>query len=293
MVAIGGAAAAAGTPTAETSTAVSSNWAGYVAQPGQAAGARFASVSGSWTVPSVICVRGHASYSAVWVGLGGYQETASSLEQVGVDADCSHGGHPSYTSWYELLPAAPISLKLGIHPGDQIAASVTAKGHRVTLRLRNLTSSKRFNTSRRVRRIDLSSAEWIVEAPSECTSSEACSTLALSNFGDVLFTNASATARGHTGAISDPLWSATALELRQSARPHLEVPAAQTPALEVLATPTSPSLSDGSFAVGWREEAAQSEEPLAAVQREVGPADVKRARAARHREEPVGAPNKR
>ena len=118
-----------------TSTAVSSNWAGYVAQPAPTAGSRFASVSGSWTVPSVICVPGHASYSAVWVGLGGYRETGSSLEQVGVDADCSHSAHPSYTSWYELLPAAPISLKLGIHPGDQIAASVTAKGHRVTLRL--------------------------------------------------------------------------------------------------------------------------------------------------------------
>lgn len=212
MIAVGGPAAAAGNPTAETSTAVSSNWAGYVAQLGHVAGSRFARVSGIWTVPSVICVRGHASYSAVWVGLGGYQETASSLEQVGVDSDCSAGGHPSYTSWYELLPAAPISLKLKIRPGNQIAASVTAKGHRVTLRLRNLTSSKRFGTSRRARRIDLSSAEWIVEAPSECTSSEACSTLALSNFGDVLFTNASATARGHTGPISDPLWSATALD---------------------------------------------------------------------------------
>ena len=230
-LAVGGPAAATGATSAEASSAVSSNWAGYVAQPGQATGSSFASVSGTWTVPSVICVRGHASYSAVWVGLGGYKETASSLEQVGVDADCSHGGHASYTSWYELLPAAPISLKLGIHPGDQISASVTARGHRVTLRLRNLTSSKRFSTSRRVRRIDLSSAEWIVEAPSECTSSEACSTLTLSNFGDVLFTNASATASGHTGPISDPLWSATALELRQSASPHLEVPATQAPAL--------------------------------------------------------------
>jgi len=79
----------------------------------------------------------------------------------------------------------------------------------------------------------------------------------LSNFGDVLFANANATAGGHSGPISDPLWSATALELHQSAIPHTELPPTQAPALEVLATPTSPSLSDGSFAVGWREEAAQ------------------------------------
>jgi hypothetical protein len=261
LLLIGGGGAQAGATTA-TSTAVSSNWAGYVAQASPVSASRFTSVSGTWTVPSVTCVKGRGSYSAVWVGLGGYRESASSLEQVGVDADCSSGGRPIYASWYELLPAAPIRLALKIHPGDQVAASVTARRHVVTLRLRDLTSSKRFSTIKRVRRIDLSSAEWIVEAPSECSSSDACSTLALSNFGAVAFTNASATAGGHTGAISDALWSATALELRQSAfsRPDAN---AQTPALEVLATPTSPSQSDGSFAVGWREEVAQGGEPSA------------------------------
>jgi hypothetical protein len=247
----------AGAATA-ASTAVSSNWAGYVAQPAAPAGSRFMSVSGTWTVPHVSCVAGHASYSAVWVGLGGYRESARSLEQVGVDADCSPAGRPRYTSWYELLPAAPIALALSIHPGDRVSASVTAKGHAVTLRLRDLTSAARFTTTKRPARIDLSSAEWIVEAPSECSSAGSCSTLALSDFGAVPFAAASATMSGHTGDLSDPLWSLTALELRQSRGRRV-----QASDLQVLATPTAPSQSDGSFAVGWHEEAAQAEAPTA------------------------------
>ncbi len=235
---------------------MSSNWAGYVAQPTLATGNRFTSVSGSWTVPSVLCVKGHASYSAVWVGLGGYRETASSLEQVGVDANCSRSGHALYASWFELLPAAPIPLRLKVHPGDLIAASVTAHRHLLTMRLRNLTSATRFSTSRHLRRIDVTSAEWIVEAPSECSSSENCSTLALSDFGDVAFTSASATAHGHTGSISDTMWSLTALELHQSAVAHLRA-ATAPPGEEVLAAPTPPAASDGSFVVGWREQAGQ------------------------------------
>ena len=35
---------------------------------------------------------GRESYSAVWVGLGGYSENASALEQIGTDADCSRSG---------------------------------------------------------------------------------------------------------------------------------------------------------------------------------------------------------
>jgi hypothetical protein len=247
----------AGAATA-ASTAVSSNWAGYVAQPAAPAGSRFTSVSGTWTVPHVSCAAGHSSYSAVWVGLGGYREAARSLEQVGVDADCSPTGRPRYASWYELLPAAPIALALSIHPGDRVSASVTAKGRVVTLRLRDLTSSARFSTTKRPARIDRSSAEWIVEAPSECSSSGSCSTLALSDFGAVPFAAASATMSGHTGALSDPLWSLTALELRQSGAPRV-----QASGMQVLATPTAPSQSDGSFAVGWREEAAQGEAPSA------------------------------
>src|SRR3954468_6194675 len=97
------AALAALAPAAGAST-LSSNWAGWVAQPSPSTGS-FSSVSGAWRVPRVSCTSGSSTYSAVWVGLGGYRESSSALEQVGVDADCSRTGGARYASWYELIPA--------------------------------------------------------------------------------------------------------------------------------------------------------------------------------------------
>ena len=65
---------------------------------------------------------------------------------------------------------------------------------------------------------DVSSAEWITEAPAECDSSGRCQQLSLSNFGTITFKRASATSgSGHTGSISDSAWSATRIELVESA----------------------------------------------------------------------------
>ena len=126
-----GALAASSAPAASVST----NWAGYVAVPSASVGSRFSSVSGSWKQPSANCSAGRETYSAVWVGLGGYNEDARSLEQIGTDSDCARSGGASYSSWYELLPAEPVNLTLEVHPGDEISASVTVKNHDVTLRI--------------------------------------------------------------------------------------------------------------------------------------------------------------
>jgi len=236
-----------GIAAAASSTAVSSNWAGYVAT-----GTRFSSVSGTWRQPTATCTSGRQTYSATWVGLGGYREGASSLEQIGTDADCSRSGRPTYSSWLELLPADSVSLSLKIRPGDQISASVTVRHRHVTLRVRNLTTGKRFSTTRHAKSVDVSSAEWIVEAPSLCSDKGGCQTLPLTNFGSVAVASASATAHGHTGQISDPAWSATELELRQSAF-------ASRRGL-VSATPSSLS-STGAFTVSWGEQSTRPEEP--------------------------------
>ncbi len=60
---------------------------------------------------------------------------------------------------------------------------------------------------------DTSSAEWIAEAPSQCDGSGNCTPLPLSDFGTVDFTNATATANGHTGTISDSNWTAQPVAL--------------------------------------------------------------------------------
>lgn len=259
---------AAPAPSTASAASVSSNWAGYVAIPSPSVGSRFSSVSGSWRQPSATCTPGRESYSAIWVGMGGDSETARSLEQIGTDTDCSHGGSAAYSSWFELLPAGPVTLSLKVVPGDQISASVTVRAHHVTLRMHDMSTGARFTTTRRAAGVDLSSAEWIVEAPSACGRGATCQTLPLTNFGDLSFSSATATARAHTGPIADPDWSVTALELRQSAFSSStgRTGARATPTRTViLATPSSAPGPGGAFSVSWREQAGTSESPNAAA----------------------------
>jgi hypothetical protein len=240
----------------------SSNWAGYVAVPASAAGASFSSVSGSWTEPTAGCAAHRETYSAVWVGLGGDSESAQTLEQIGTDADCGRSGEASYSTWYELVPSAPINLKLVVRPGDEMTASVTVRAHDVTLRLRDLSTGRRYSVTRRAPQIDRTSAEWIVEAPSVCMSS--CSTLPLTDFADVAFSDATATAHGHTGEIGDPTWSSSALELRQNAATDRDgrraAPRATATSL-VIATPSAVANGAGAFSVVFSEQAIQAEAP--------------------------------
>lgn len=253
-------AAAAARLTEQAS--VSANWAGYAALPSARVGSRFSSVSGYWTQPKATCTAGRAAYSAVWVGLGGYSERSTALEQIGTDADCAPSGAAVYSTWYELLPAGPVNLKLRIRPGDRVAASVTVRGQDVTLRISDLTTGARFSTTKRVAVIDASSAEWIVEAPSACANASSCAILPLADFGQVQFASATATADGHTGPVVDPDWSATALELQQRGFTHGApgVRAAPTRTLTV-ATPSSSSAPYGAFSVSWQQQSVQLERP--------------------------------
>lgn len=242
--------------------AVSSNWAGYVAAPAVHSSGHFSSVSGTWTEPSATCTKGHESYSAVWVGLGGARENARGLEQVGTDADCTSAGQPVYSSWFELLPAEAVGIRLPVHPGERLTASVTVAGVHATLRLRDLSSGARFTITRRVPRIDVSSAEWIVEAPSLCVGSGPCKTVALTDFNEVAFSNASATVGGHTGPIADPAWSASALELRQGSThsaPHGAAAKGAPARSLIVAAPTPAPGLEGAFSIRWQEQAVQGE----------------------------------
>ncbi len=243
---------------------VSANWAGYVALPSTSADSGFSSVSGTWQEPKATCISGHQTYSAAWVGLGGYSTQARALEQVGADADCSRSGAATYKAWYELLPAGPVNLTMKVRPGDEMSASTTVEKHDVTLRIRDLTSGARFTITRRASSVDTSSAEWIVEAPSTCATSSSCEPLALTDFGEVLFSSATATASGHTGTILDTAWSSTALELQQSASTDrtgaADAQPSSVPTL-ILATASTADTSSGGFSVSWQEEPLRVEQP--------------------------------
>jgi hypothetical protein len=200
--------------SAATSEAVSENWAGYEATP-DSSSSDFSAVSGAWTQPVVNCTSGSTSYSAYWVGLGGGSESSDALEQVGTQADCSSSGKASYYAWYELVPKAPVSLKLAIKPGDQISARTAVSGTAVTVTLTDSTSGQSVTKTLKMSDPDTTSAEWVAEAPSECQGSAAsdCTPLALADFDKVKFTNALATAGGHTGSVSDSDWTSEKIAL--------------------------------------------------------------------------------
>jgi hypothetical protein len=210
------AAAMAFAPAALARTTKSSNWAGYaVHRPGVS----FRQVSGTWTQPDVSCVSGQPGYSAVWVGLGGYKPTSNALEQIGTEVDCGAGGNVVSDAWYELVPAPSKPISLVVHPGDVMHATVTVVGHEVTVELQNLTRHHAFHKTLFAPEIDVSSSEWIVEAPSECVSQFACQALPLADFGSVTFASATASsATGTTGSIVDPAWWRTKIKLTPGAQ---------------------------------------------------------------------------
>lgn len=207
---LAGALALFAAPAAAADSSTSTNWSGYVAH-----GVRFRSATALWTQPTLRCTPGQQTYSAAWVGLGGYNLTSKALEQVGTEADCTASGNQTSTAWYELVPAPSRPLAMTVHPGDVMAGHVTAVGNKVTLVLTDRTRHKTFTKKVTDYVRDVTSADWILEAPSECGGNGfQCQPLALADFGSETFARASAqTASGHSGAISSPLWRTSVITL--------------------------------------------------------------------------------
>lgn len=242
--------------------ASSSNWAGYAVTPLDATTSTipptppappvpttptsFTSVSGSWVQPKVSCTKSKATYAAFWVGLGGFSPTSQALEQIGTQATCTTTGKVNYSMWYELVPAASVPIRFKVFPGNAFTASVKIDGTQVTLAIRNLTRRTNFTKTLFMAEPDLSSAEWIAEAPTGCNASR-CVQLPLARFSKLTFTKASATTSdGHTGTISDVSWSPTVISLENSASDPLATDTSG-------ALPSPLSTNGASFAVVWQQ----------------------------------------
>jgi hypothetical protein len=198
-------------PSAFADTAASTNWAGYAVHR---TGLSYRAIQAAWRQPRVSCRPGARTFSSYWVGLGGFSESSQAIEQIGTEADCTRFGVAKSTAWYELLPAPSMPIRLSVHPGDLMAAQVTVKGHAVTFTLIDASTHRSFTKNLRAGSIDVSSAEWIVEAPSDCPTNASCLTLPLANFGSASFTQSAAeTAGGHAGTINDPFWRSTKITL--------------------------------------------------------------------------------
>ncbi len=198
------------------------------------AGLSFTDVKGTWVEPTVSCTASTAA-SAFWVGLGGSLPGSPGLEQIGSSADCQYG-RPSYYAWYEILPAASVTIPMTVAPGDTITAEVNANGTTFTFTLADVTSGATFTKTATVSRPAIDSAEWIAEAPSIC--SRSCQVMALANFGTANFSASSVTANDHTGTINDAGWSADSIQLGSRS---------------VIQALPSPLSADGAaFSVAWQ-----------------------------------------
>jgi hypothetical protein len=229
--------------TVSPQSATSENWSGYTASTSSGS-AQFSSVSGSWVQPTVNCSSG-SGYDAFWVGLGGTSDQNQALEQIGTQAVCGGSGSAQNFAWYELVPAGPVQLELAIHPGDHISATVTVQGTNVTVSLKNDTTGNSYSRTLQMSNPDTSTAEWIAEAPSQCDESGNCQPLPLANFGSVQFSNATATADGHTGSIS--AWDAQPIELQ----PGADFVSSGSSASQAGAQPSQLSGDGASFSVKW------------------------------------------
>jgi hypothetical protein len=157
-----------------------SNWSGYAIARYQT-GQTYTSAKGTWVVPTVTFGQTQSGtseeYSATWVGIGGFCMNAlcsradRTLIQLGTSQYVSSSGATSYFAWYEMLPAAPVTITaITVNPGNQITASLqcvsacSAKKQNWQLSMTNnstgQTWSQNFTYSS-----SLASIDWIEEAP--------------------------------------------------------------------------------------------------------------------------------
>ena len=154
------------------------NWSGY-AVVGQA-GHPITAVTQNWIVPTVSNVP--AGFSSTWAGIGGYN--TSDLIQAGTESDTAQTPY----AWYEILPASETPITSGcagdatctVRPGDAMTVSIkNTGGNNWSISMTNPRWTWSLNLTYAS---TLSSAEWILEAPTVGTQT------VLANVGTQKFT---------------------------------------------------------------------------------------------------------
>jgi hypothetical protein len=157
-------------------TSESNNWSGYnqgTLEQGGTPPKLFSSISGDWTVPTATQhTSGEAEDSADWIGIGGgcvdsgCTVTDSTLIQTGTEQDVSSSGTASYSAWWEIIPAPSMTItSMTIHPGDQMAASLTSLAPGLwTINIADKTDGQSYTTTVPYTSTE-DTAEWIQETP--------------------------------------------------------------------------------------------------------------------------------
>jgi peptidase A4-like protein len=178
------------------------NWAGYIDT-----GPTFSSVAGTWVQPTATCPQNQVQQAAFWVGIGGFVQGDSDIEQIGTDSDClkGHGhksaGGPNYYAWYQMFPQGLVVLPTSsypVSPGQSIVANVTVSGaNQYTLAITDFGHWTFSTVQSQASQPADASAEWITEAPSSCT--KKCKTLPLADFGSIPYSSASTNGEAISG----------------------------------------------------------------------------------------------
>ena len=162
-------------PHARANTNQSSNWFGYNQGTLEQGGKLFNSITGDWTVPTANQhTAGQAEYSSDWIGIGGGCIDAnctvgdSTLIQTGTEQDVSSNGTPSYSAWWELVPAPSLTISnFTVSPGDHMHAAISevvADSNLWKITLQDVTKNETFTTTVPYTSTH-TTAEWIEETP--------------------------------------------------------------------------------------------------------------------------------
>ncbi len=164
-------------PGATLNANQSSNWFGYGQGTLEQGSKLFNSISGDWTVPAATAhTAGTAEASSDWIGIGGgcvdagCTVTDSTLIQTGTEQDVDATGAPSYSAWWELVPAPSITISnMTVSPGDHMHASLAELVNDADvwdITITDVTKNETFTTTVPYPSTH-ASAEWIEETPLE------------------------------------------------------------------------------------------------------------------------------
>ena len=170
---------------------ISPNWSGYVLNGGP-----FTSIQGQWHVPNVQSPNGA---SATWVGIDGSSITNLTLIQSGTSQNLNGGflgigEGPSFSAWWEIIPAFPNTISLPVQANDEMRAFISALSGSAAvpgspgqwvIDLVDVTQNWDFPIVETYSG-ELSSAEWIEEDPALC-GPFGCAFEPLTDYGSVTF----------------------------------------------------------------------------------------------------------
>lgn len=151
----------------------SNNWSGYNQGTIEKGGRTFHSIAGDWIVPAASQhKRGEAEYSSTWVGIGGgcvdadCLVTDNTLIQAGTESDVDASGTPSYSAWWELIPAPGVTITdFPVKAGDSVHFEINEVLPAVwTFSAKNKTTGKTWTMTVPYTSTYLT-AEWITETP--------------------------------------------------------------------------------------------------------------------------------